>query len=292
MILKISINNNNIQKINYSNTNAEHINGIVAEMHKRKKGLKPFRGKPFYISLAFAFGFQSIYIRQVPEGNLGIYLLFFIIFLRITSAIFFMKSKIELIYTLDENISSSYEKVISNFKSLNNSKYLWQKIDSEAIKNSKYSAGATNSVTRESITSTINIPEFFNKLNIKIPILKLHNANIYFMPDCIILEQGNLTEYSYVDLNVLFMYTKFNEPNPPKDANIIEYSYQVVNKQGVADKRIKNNKKIPVCVYDNVVLKLGENSFHIMTSKPDAGKELATVLLEYKSCLSSYIFGK
>lgn len=290
MKLEINIKNNNIQKTNDSTTNTEYSDGILTEINKNRKGLKPFKGKIFYISLALVITLSMIDTQVIGGSGIGIFIIFFVIFLRIASEIFFIKSKIELNYNLDEKISLSYDNLTSSFNSLNESKGLWQKTESEAIENQKYSGGASNSVTREKVTSKVNLAEFFNISNIKMPMLNLHDSKIYFMPDCILLEQGSLTEYSYIDLDVSFNYGRFNEEKPPKDAKIVDHTWQVVNKQGGPDKRIKDNKKIPVCLYDYVCMNLGDKTFTIIVSKPDVGKKLAISLVEYQKIISNYIF--
>ena len=41
----------------------------------------------------------------------------------------------------------------------------------------------------------------------------------------------------------------------PKDAKVVDYTWQYVNKSGGPDKRFQNNKKIPICLYGEMEIK-------------------------------------
>ena len=45
----------------------------------------------------------------------------------------------------------------------------------------------------------------------------------------------------------------------PKDATVINYTWQHVNKSGTADRRYTNNHQIPVCQYGRIVLSANNN---------------------------------
>ncbi|WP_462388382.1 hypothetical protein [Acidovorax sp. Q11] len=42
--------------------------------------------------------------------------------------------------------------------------------------------------------------------------------------------------------------------SPPRDAQVIDRTWRYVNKKGGPDKRFKNNRELPVCLYDELQL--------------------------------------
>lgn len=49
--------------------------------------------------------------------------------------------------------------------------------------------------------------------------------------------------------------TRFIESSPvPKDARVVDHTWQYVNKSGGPDKRFKNNRQLPVCLYGELKL--------------------------------------
>lgn len=41
----------------------------------------------------------------------------------------------------------------------------------------------------------------------------------------------------------------------PKDSNVIDYTWEYLNKSGGPDKRFQNNRKLPICKYGEMELK-------------------------------------
>lgn len=55
---------------------------------------------------------------------------------------------------------------------------------------------------------------------------------------------------SYSDVTTSVYVQHFIEREVvPKDAQVVDHTWQHVNKSGGPDKRFQNNKKIPVCLY-------------------------------------------
>lgn len=60
----------------------------------------------------------------------------------------------------------------------------------------------------------------------------------------------------YSDFRISVSSVRFVEKDPiPKDAQIVDHTWQYVNKNGTPDQRYRNNKQIPVCLYGQVFLR-------------------------------------
>ena len=73
----------------------------------------------------------------------------------------------------------------------------------------------------------------------------------YFLPDALyILQNGTYGVFPYDELSVLGSYTRFIESERvPGDAQVIDKTWQYVNKSGGPDRRFNFNRQLPVAKY-------------------------------------------
>lgn len=79
---------------------------------------------------------------------------------------------------------------------------------------------------------------------------------LYFFPDRVfIFDSGRVGAVSYPNLQVAVSPTRFIEDaRPPGDAKVVDKTWKYVNKRGGPDKRFKDNRELPVCLYEEVTL--------------------------------------
>ena len=84
----------------------------------------------------------------------------------------------------------------------------------------------------------------------------MQNEKFIFLPDKLILIQGlRVGAVSYSDLNIRFGATRFIESEAvPRDTQVIDRTWQYVNKSGTPDGRFRNNMQYPVCLYGTLEL--------------------------------------
>ena len=77
------------------------------------------------------------------------------------------------------------------------------------------------------------------------------------LPDKVFIIRGSkVGAVSYDDLQIQISSTNFAESDPvPKDAQVIGHTWQYVNRNGTPDKRYKNNRQLPICLYGVVRLR-------------------------------------
>jgi hypothetical protein len=192
---------------------------------------------------------------------LFVFLLFQPLFLIIVAIGLAMKvvihiyGKIELHYDLDEFRFSEYKNRIETWNFLNENKKLWQVIQAAAVTNKKVNAGASRNINRRIIKFLIKKP-FYLKANVDTLQVKLRKETLIFLPDKILLIRGikaGAIEYETISHRVSSV--RFIESGiVPSDAQIVDYTWQYVNKSGTPDKRFKNNRKLPVCLYGQIFI--------------------------------------
>ena len=65
----------------------------------------------------------------------------------------------------------------------------------------------------------------------------------------------------------------------PKDAVIVDHTWQFVNNDGTPDKRFNKNRKLPVCLYGKVCLKSESGlNIELQASSEEKAKRFAELL--------------
>ena len=167
------------------------------------------------------------------------------------------KTKIELKYTVDNDIMNNYKKKMTNLLALNNCSRKWQVIQYAHVSDSqrKYNAGAVANLNRISFSLTNEIPSFLSA-NIDIVQVVLGKEKLIFLPDKILIfKDSNVGVINYNSLSIDFSTTNFIEDGiVPNDTEIIDYTWKYVNKNGSPDRRFNNNRQLPICLYYDIYL--------------------------------------
>lgn len=175
-------------------------------------------------------------------------------------------------YELDEESQINHMQRISAWKQFFSSSRNWQTISSAVVLNQKVNAGAAKSVNRVSVKLSSKAP-FFIKSNVEIIVLKLKSEQIVVLPDKLLIIKGRkIGAANYDEVKILTSCGRFIEDGlVPKDAEIIGYTWQYVNKNGSPDRRYSNNRKIPVCLYGYVTIR-SDSGLEIQLSCSDKSK--------------------
>lgn len=95
------------------------------------------------------------------------------------------------------------------------------------------------------------------RTNIKVASFGSGKETLLFLPDKLFVIQGSkVGALNYEDLTSNVQTTRFVESElVPKDANVVGHTWKYVNKSGGPDKRFKDNRQLPVCLYGELGLK-------------------------------------
>src|SRR5690606_31340873 len=119
----------------------------------------------------------------------------------------------------------------------------------------KRNAGASHLVNRKVTTLAYNLPAVI-KSNVTPPALYVGKQVMFFMPDIVLVQDGSrIGAVHYADLNVRWQDSRFIETERvPSDAKIVGHTWKHPNKSGGPDRRFKDNRQIPICLYETMHL--------------------------------------
>ena len=166
-------------------------------------------------------------------------------------------SYVNLELDLNEKAIKQYEKVLSSFKSLTSSNFIWDITSANDIDMVK--TRSTASQTYERVKTSISLKELpgikssFDALSFQ----NKNGADIYIYPGFLVMfnseENFGILELKKID--ILFSETNFIESEKrPSDSVIVKYVWEKANKNGSRDKRFADNKQLPVMKYGEITL--------------------------------------
>ena len=173
-------------------------------------------------------------------------------------------SKICVEYEFDEYGTRRIQMLDQAMSELMNNRSVWQIVTKVANSSVKTNAGASSSVNRK-LVKFIKKKPYFLKTDATCYNIKLQNDNIFILPDRIIVKGKKgwgAIEYAELDITVASQIF-IEDGTVPKDAEIVGYTWQYVNKNGGPDKRYKNNRQLPKCNYGALSITSG-NALNIL----------------------------
>lgn len=188
----------------------------------------------------------------------------FLLFLLLIVIYFIFKNKMvfNIDYDLDESSNSKWQSFLKEMESIFDSKKTWI-ISNSSSNYWKTNAGTSRGVKRKDVRSARIIKKgkknkSRTKFNDDIFQIVANKYTFIFTPSMIIIiKNGKVECFTYNDINLYVNSCYFVEDSKfavPRDATIIDYRWQYINKNGTRDLRYRTNKQLPRCEYG--VLKL------------------------------------
>jgi hypothetical protein len=179
---------------------------------------------------------------------------------------------VALEYDLEDN-GRKFQQLLAGTNALSESKRIWSMLTSRSINNLhdwKRNAGASNIVSRTAAKIGAGSPPWV-ETNIDVCSIKTRGQTLYFMPDGILVyDRKGVGFVEYGDLQVQTDTTRFIEDSPPPDAQVVDTTWQHPNKSGGPDRRFKDNRQIPVCLYGQLRMRTNSGlDVFLMTSRHD-----------------------
>lgn len=157
-------------------------------------------------------------------------------------------------------IEDQYEKITQDlhdaFEEMSKSHSAWHVAASAKVRDRKYHAGASSLVERSSVDLSLKPPPFI-KTNVATPCIPVGKQTLYFFPDrVLVFEPSGVGAVSYENLSIDVSSKRFIEDGSvPKDAQIVDRTWAFINKSGGPDRRFKNNRELPIALYEEVHLR-------------------------------------
>lgn len=177
---------------------------------------------------------------------------------------------INLEYTFEDNQAELVKERMKPLQNIAKSKKVWWITQSSKVIDKKYAAGANNTLDRKNCKASGTVPFPFKTNSIAVS-FRLKKETLVFLPDKLFVIQGmKIGALNYEDVRTSVAGQRFIEREAvPKDAKVIDYTWQYVNKTGGPDKRFQNNKKIPVCLYGKMEVSGSGVNTVILFSNPN-----------------------
>lgn len=160
------------------------------------------------------------------------------------------KFAVSIEYEFADDLYGSYAERMSAWDEMLSSGKIWQIIQSGRPVRSRDSGGANCIVKTKKIGRPKN-KLFCIKSNVELICLKLDKEALVVLPDMIMLIRGaKVGAIAMNEIKIDACSVKQIELNtPPKDTKIVGKTWMHVNGDGTADKRFKDNKQCPICLY-------------------------------------------
>ena len=178
----------------------------------------------------------------------------------IAGKIFLMsKGIVNLEYEMDSESAETYNRRTTTWMSLNQCHKMWQITQQATVSNRKVNAGAGRNISRNGLKFSNKLP-YYLKTNVTTVVIPLKKEKLILLPDkMLIIRNNNVGVVSYENLHIDVNGTRFIESEGvPRDSQIIDYTWQYVNKNGSPDRRYNNNRQLPICLYADIRLTSSE----------------------------------
>jgi hypothetical protein len=161
-----------------------------------------------------------------------------------------------LFYDLDAEATAKFQRVTTEFDALAACDGKWYIQSAGAIRDLatwKQNAGAGHLVNRKPALLAYSLPKLLHS-NVTPPTLKMSLRTFFFFPEVIIVQDGKkFGAVGYGDLEIQCQQSRFIENGQlPNDAQVVDHTWEHPNKKGGPDRRFKNNRLLPICLYDIV----------------------------------------
>lgn len=213
-------------------------------------------------------------------GGIGTYFVHARDMLRKTAVVF---------YEFEAELGEAFRRLHSAGAALANCGMRWHVATTARVHDRRYHAGAGHVITRAPTTISSGAPPIV-KTNIDTIAIGVGKQTLHFFPDRVLVFEGNsVGAVSYQELGVSWDSTRFVEDGQvPHDAKVVDHTWRYPNKDGSPDRRFKDNRQIPVCLYGELSFtsKTGLNEL-VQLSKSDVVAEFAAALQDLAKKLPS-----
>lgn len=218
---------------------------------------------------------ETYLVNEYLGYEMALYILCLIPFIRWLKKMDKERLSIGLHYDMDEKYQQVYQQFQAHFVTFSQSSGIWQYLNAQGTTDYKRNAGAGKLIRRVRIPglSGNKMPAPYFVANVAIPCISLHKMELYFLPERLLIKRGKtFASVFYKNLRITGVVTRFIESETlPRDARVLDYTWQYVNKAGGPDKRFNNNRRLPICAYSEYTFTSGTGIFEIIaTSKLSA----------------------
>jgi hypothetical protein len=187
---------------------------------------------------------------------------------------------VRVYYDLDDVGSAFQESSTSIAGALSRVGALWS-VNSEMFTSDwKRNAGVNTLVTRQRAGASLSVPKCVIT-NVRAGMISVGTTRLFFFPDQILVQRPSSIEaWQYSELLATAGTVRFVESDRlPHDAQVVDHTWQYVNKNGSPDRRFANNRQFPVALYGTLELgPAGKRQLSLQVSSAQAAAGAAKLI--------------
>jgi hypothetical protein len=191
-----------------------------------------------------------------------------------------VKRSTVIMFDLDSEAESKFRELHEAFHQLALAEKVWNVEAAGTVVNTRYNAGATSAVKRSVVRLATDTPPNV-RTNIPVAMIPAGRQKLYLFPDkLLVFESNGIGAVGYRDLNIEISQERIVEQAAiPSDANVVGQTWKYVNKSGGPDRRFKDNRELPVVLYETIHLKSSSGLNELFqVSKVGLGNRFRTAL--------------
>lgn len=167
-----------------------------------------------------------------------------------------LKKTVVIMYDFDTETENAYQRLHDCVLQLASCGGKWNITARGNVSDPKYHAGAGQVVNRTQITVGTGEPPYF-RTNISVPLIRLGARTLYFFPErLLVFSHDGVGAVGFGDFGIAVSDKRFIEEEfLPQDAQVVDHTWRYVNKDGGPDRRFKDNRQLPICLYEELWLK-------------------------------------
>lgn len=160
-----------------------------------------------------------------------------------------------LFYDFDPEMEEAYDQLHSAAENIADCAAAWHIEAQGKVHDRKYHAGASSLVRRKTTFIRKAEPPYV-KSNIETIAIGVGRQKLHFFPDRVLIYDSNgVGAVGYKELRINVKQGRFIEDGAlPRDAKVVGRTWKYVNKSGGPDRRFKDNRELPICLYDEISL--------------------------------------
>lgn len=195
----------------------------------------------------------------------------------------FLPQRVHIEYEVDDALTLWFGGLAEGWPKLAKTKGRWRLQSSTHLHKThhrKVNAGAGTLVSRNAAQFRLRPPRAL-QINMNVPTVRARGNYLVLLPDRILVKSGSRwSDVEYSHLSVSVSQSRFIESKrPPQDGLKVDETWQYANIKGGPDRRFKNNRRLPVMLYDKVSLTSDTGlSWIIQLSRHDTARWWVTTL--------------
>jgi hypothetical protein len=239
---------------------------LVSESHSEAlRSLNEARERPSYTLVLCAAAGICLAFSLVSQNPAAIGL-----FAAILTAAFIVGNMIDLlwrnvvfVYNLDPEAEERYKALVGTIDRIANASKIWfvrAQGDITNLQAWKKNAGASALVDNKETSVSYVLPKGIAS-NVTPPMIAIDGKSCYFFPDSILVEENKrFGAVRYETISTAVRGQRMIMDAAPSDATVVGQTWKYVNKKGGPDRRFKDNRQLPICLFEEIAM-VGDGGF-------------------------------